>query len=135
MISVEKIGGTSMSQFGEVLKNIVLRDPDRVHGRVYVVSAYAGVTNDLLEHKKTGEPGIYAKFASGDEALPPSRGGRSVARSRSGPRHPAWERIRGIRGWSPAGRHRPRHACLRHRVIRGRVRGRADSRLRITSPY
>jgi aspartate kinase len=66
MITVEKIGGTSMSQFGEVLKNIMLRDPKHVYGRVYVVSAYAGVTNELLEHKKTGAPGIYAKFAQGD---------------------------------------------------------------------
>ncbi len=66
MLTVEKIGGTSMSQFGEVLKNIMLRDPKAVHGRVYVVSAYAGVTNDLLEHKKTGAPGIYARFAQGD---------------------------------------------------------------------
>ncbi len=67
MISVEKIGGTSMSQFGEVLKNIMLRDPDHVYGRVYVVSAYAGVTNQLLEHKKTGEPGIYARLAGGGD--------------------------------------------------------------------
>src|SRR6266540_2999617 len=66
MITVEKIGGTSMSQFGEVLKNIMLRDPKNVNGRVYVVSAYSGVTNELLEHKKTGAPGIYAKFAQGD---------------------------------------------------------------------
>ena len=66
MITVEKIGGTSMSQFGEVLKNIMLRDPKNVYGRVYVVSAYSGVTNELLEHKKTGAPGIYAKFAQGD---------------------------------------------------------------------
>jgi aspartate kinase len=67
MITVEKIGGTSMSHFDEVLRNIVLRDPRRIHGRVYVVSAYSGVTNQLLEHKKTGEPGIYAKFASGGD--------------------------------------------------------------------
>ncbi len=66
MLTVEKIGGTSMSQFGEVLKNIMLRDPKAAYGRVYVVSAYAGVTNELLEHKKTGAPGIYAKFAQGE---------------------------------------------------------------------
>jgi aspartate kinase len=66
MITVEKIGGTSMSQFGEVLKNIMIRDPKSVYGRVYVVSAYSGVTNELLEHKKTGAPGIYARFAQGD---------------------------------------------------------------------
>jgi aspartate kinase len=70
MITVEKVGGTSMSQFGEVLNNIMLRDPKNVYGRVYVVSAYAGVTNDLLEHKKTGAPGVYAKFAHGDAYAP-----------------------------------------------------------------
>lgn len=67
MITVEKIGGTSMSRFDDVLRNIMLREPDRIYGRVYVVSAYAGVTNQLLEHKKTGEPGIYARFAAGQD--------------------------------------------------------------------
>jgi len=67
MITVEKIGGTSMSRFDDVLRNIMLRDASRVYGRVYVVSAYAGVTNWLLEHKKTGEPGIYAQFAGGED--------------------------------------------------------------------
>jgi aspartate kinase len=66
MISVEKIGGTSMSRFDEVLRNIMLREPKHILGRVYIVSAYAGVTNQLLEHKKTGEPGVYARFAKGD---------------------------------------------------------------------
>ncbi len=65
MITVEKIGGTSMTKFDDVLANIMLRDPKHVNGRVYIVSAYAGVTNELLENKKTGAPGIYAKFASG----------------------------------------------------------------------
>jgi aspartate kinase len=65
MISVEKIGGTSMSRFDDVLRNIMLREPKRVYGRVYVVSAYAGVTNELLEHKKTGQPGVYARFVDG----------------------------------------------------------------------
>lgn len=65
MLTVEKIGGTSMSQFGDVLANIMLREPDRIYGRVYIVSAYAGVTNWLLEHKKTGEKGVYATFATG----------------------------------------------------------------------
>jgi aspartate kinase len=67
MITVEKIGGTSMSKFDDVLRNIMLRDPKHVNGRVYIVSAYAGVTNELLEHKKSGVPGIYATFASGDD--------------------------------------------------------------------
>lgn len=54
-----------MSAFGDVLRHIMLRDPNRIYGRIYVVSAYAGVTNQLLEHKKTGERGIYALFAEG----------------------------------------------------------------------
>jgi aspartate kinase len=61
-LRVEKIGGTTMSRFGEVLKNVILRDPNDVYGRIYVVSAYGGVTNKLLEHKKTGEPGVYTLF-------------------------------------------------------------------------
>jgi aspartate kinase len=56
-----------MSSFGDVLTNIMLRSPERIYGRIYVVSAYAGVTNQLLEHKKTGEPGVYAKFAEGGD--------------------------------------------------------------------
>jgi len=65
LISVEKIGGTSMSAFGDVLRHIMLYDKQRIFGRIYVVSAYSGVTNQLLEHKKTGERGIYALFAEG----------------------------------------------------------------------
>ncbi|CAH1746238.1 Aspartate kinase Ask_Ect [Thauera humireducens] len=65
MLTVEKIGGTSMSAFGDVLRHIMLHDKSRIYGRIYVVSAYSGVTNQLLEHKKTGEPGIYALFADG----------------------------------------------------------------------
>ncbi len=67
MISVEKIGGTSMSAFGDVLRHIMLYDKSRILGRIYVVSAYSGVTNQLLEHKKTGERGIYALFAEGSD--------------------------------------------------------------------
>jgi aspartate kinase len=66
-ISVEKIGGTSMSAFGDVLRHIMLYDKSRIYGRIYVVSAYSGVTNQLLEHKKTGERGIYARFAEGSD--------------------------------------------------------------------
>lgn len=67
-ISVEKIGGTSMIEFGEVMENIVLNPvqyikPKNPYGRIFVVSAYSGVTNLLLEHKKTKTPGIYEKFA------------------------------------------------------------------------
>ena len=43
-----------MSRFPEIIDNIILRNPDDVYGRIYVVSAYGGITNELLEHKKTG---------------------------------------------------------------------------------
>lgn len=51
-----------MSRFPEIIDNIILRNPDDVYGRIYVVSAYGGITNELLEHKKTGQPGIYQLF-------------------------------------------------------------------------
>ena len=59
---VEKIGGTSMSLFNEIVENIILKDKDDVYNRIFVVSAYGGITNDLLEHKKSGETGIYKLF-------------------------------------------------------------------------
>ena len=69
--TVEKIGGTSMSRFGELMKNILIGDRkgDELYNRIFVVSAYGGVTNLLLEDKKTAAPGIYAAFASGDNRL------------------------------------------------------------------
>lgn len=68
MLTVEKIGGTSMSSFGQVLHNIILNVPDKkYYKRVFVVSAYAGVTDLLLEHKKTGTPGIYAMFKNSED--------------------------------------------------------------------
>ena len=53
-----------MSQFDKVLENIIKNPSNKRHlyNRIFVVSAYSGVTNMLLEHKKTQEEGIYAKF-------------------------------------------------------------------------
>ncbi|MDD3885999.1 MAG: aspartate kinase [Victivallaceae bacterium] len=67
--TVEKIGGTSMSRFGELMKNIIIGDRkgNALYNRIFVVSAYGGVTNLLLENKKTAEPGIYGSFAAGDK--------------------------------------------------------------------
>jgi len=64
MLTVEKIGGSSMSQFKDVLTNIIIgkRTPENYYNRIFVVSAYNNVTNWLLEHKKTGEPGVYVQF-------------------------------------------------------------------------
>ncbi len=66
--TVEKIGGTSMSRFGVILENIIIgrRTPAEMYQRIFVVSAYGGITNLLLENKKNGAPGVYAKFAAGD---------------------------------------------------------------------
>jgi aspartate kinase len=64
MLSVHKIGGTSMSKFGDVLQNIIIGQSSNgnPYNRILVVSAYNNVTNWLLEHKKTGEPGVYDLF-------------------------------------------------------------------------
>jgi aspartate kinase len=69
MLTVEKIGGTSMSQFQDVMQNIIKGNckGDELYNRIFVVSAYNNVTNWLLEHKKTGEPGIYNKFLNGED--------------------------------------------------------------------
>jgi len=58
-----------MSQFGDCLNNIIKnnRSEDNMYNRIFVVSAYNNVTNWLLEHKKTGEPGVYAKFLHNEE--------------------------------------------------------------------
>ena len=69
MLTVEKIGGTSMSQFQNVLKDIIGYPNTQGfrYGRVFVVSAYAGVTNMLLEDKKTKAPGVYQRFIQGED--------------------------------------------------------------------
>lgn len=68
MHTVEKIGGTSMSRFQELMDTILIgnRKGDELYNRIFVVSAYGGITNQLLEHKKTGEPGVYARFANAE---------------------------------------------------------------------
>lgn len=65
--SVEKIGGTSMSDYVSVRDNIILQPAQKgdLYQRVFVVSAYGGITDQLLEHKKNGQPGVYALFANG----------------------------------------------------------------------
>ena len=67
-ITVEKIGGTSMSRFGMVLDHIILGDRKKedLYDRIFVVSAYSGVTNMLLEHKKNLEPGAFTYYLNDD---------------------------------------------------------------------
>lgn len=66
--SVEKIGGTSISDTATVLTNVLIagRKGEALYNRIFVVSAYAGITDQLLEHKQTGQPGVYALFASAE---------------------------------------------------------------------
>ncbi len=59
-----------MARFGEILNNVILKNKDDVYNRIYVVSAYSGITNELLEHKKTGQPGIYQTFAQNEDFQP-----------------------------------------------------------------
>ncbi|MGV2841255.1 aspartate kinase, partial [Vibrio cyclitrophicus] len=65
--TVEKIGGTSMTAFDAVLDNIILR-PQNPYNRIFVVSAYSGMTDALLECKKTGKPGVYQLIAMRDDS-------------------------------------------------------------------
>ncbi len=53
-----------MSDFDVVLRNIIIGQAKEgdYYNRIFVVSAYSNVTNWLLEHKKTGEPGVYDLF-------------------------------------------------------------------------
>jgi aspartate kinase len=69
MLTVEKIGGTSMSKFKDVLNNIIIGDREDCdyYSRIFVVSAYRNVTNWFLEHKKTKKPGVYHKFVNGED--------------------------------------------------------------------
>ena len=67
--TVEKIGGTSMSQYQAVRDNIILhkRTPEQYYQRLLVVSAFGGVTDGLLECKRTGAPGVYATYADAED--------------------------------------------------------------------
>jgi aspartate kinase len=56
-----------MSDYAAVRDNIIGRAADP-YQRIMVVSAYSGITNRLLEHKKSGHPGIFALFTEDDEA-------------------------------------------------------------------
>jgi len=66
MLTVEKIGGTSMSALKEVIENVIYFNR-QLQGRVFVVSAFSGVTNLLLENKKTKAPGVYHKLANNED--------------------------------------------------------------------
>ena len=66
--TVEKIGGTSMSCLRELRDSIFLGDrrAEALYNRIFVVSAFGGITDLLLEHKKSGTPGVYGLFSNAD---------------------------------------------------------------------
>ncbi|MBO9454564.1 aspartate kinase [Paracoccus sp. R12_1] len=66
--TVEKIGGTTMSRVDELRDTLLIgdREGSDLYNRIFVVSAFGGITNLLLEHKKSGEAGVYAAFANSD---------------------------------------------------------------------
>jgi len=68
--TVEKIGGTSMSKFSNVLNTILIgnRTEADLYNRIIVVSAYGGLTDMLLEHKKSQKAGVYALFSDSDSS-------------------------------------------------------------------
>ena len=57
-----------MSRLDELVENLFKRDNEsEIYNRVFVVSAFGGITNLLLEHKKSDEPGVYARFANDED--------------------------------------------------------------------
>jgi aspartate kinase len=66
--TVHKIGGTSMSDVEAVFDNVLIGDrpQDALYNRIFVVSAYGGITDQLLENKKTGEPGVFQLYAGSE---------------------------------------------------------------------
>jgi aspartate kinase len=68
--SVEKIGGTSMAATSVLFDNVLIagRSGADLYNRIFVVSAYAGMTDLLLERKKNGAPGVYGRFVADDGA-------------------------------------------------------------------
>lgn len=63
--TVEKIGGTSIADTETVVENVLVgnRQGKELYNRIFVVSAYSGMTDRLLEHKKSGAPGVFSLFA------------------------------------------------------------------------
>lgn len=68
--SVEKVGGTSMAATAALFDNVLVagRKGADLYNRIFVVSAYAGMTDLLLEHKKSGRPGVHARFVADEDA-------------------------------------------------------------------
>lgn len=58
-----------MSRFPELIDPLFVdRKQAAEGGQIFVVSAYGGITDLLLEHKHSGEPGVFSLFSDGDDA-------------------------------------------------------------------
>ncbi len=57
-----------MSRVHELRDTLFIGDRtgDDLYNRVFVVSAFGGITDLLLEHKKSGTPGVYGLFSNAD---------------------------------------------------------------------
>ncbi|CUH39468.1 Aspartokinase I/homoserine dehydrogenase I [Jannaschia seosinensis] len=57
-----------MSRSDELLDTLLVggRSGTDLYNRIFVVSAYGGITDLLLENKKSGEPGVYGHFVNAD---------------------------------------------------------------------
>ncbi len=57
-----------MSDYHAVRDNIIFKPANNntLYQRIFVVSAYGGITDHLLEHKKSGKPGVFSLFASSE---------------------------------------------------------------------
>ncbi len=65
--TVEKVSGSSMAAFDEVLDNIILRPEQKSpYNRIFVVPAYTGITDALLESSCGQEPGVFQYLLTGD---------------------------------------------------------------------
>jgi aspartate kinase len=69
--TVEKIGGTSISRADELLDTLFIDRQRREspYNRIFVVSAFGGITDLLLENKKTGDSGVYRFFAAAQNSM------------------------------------------------------------------
>jgi aspartate kinase len=65
--TVEKLGGTTMSRFPELADSHFKKAGKPIYNRIFVVSAFAGMTDLLLEHKHSGKPGVYSLFSEGND--------------------------------------------------------------------
>lgn len=57
-----------MADFPAVSRNVLIGECKEaaLYHRIFVVSAYGGITDRLLEHKKTGEPGVFGLFTGSE---------------------------------------------------------------------